>query len=70
MYSGGPALDVATASLSMRHGVIPPTINVTDPVRSDQLDLVLGRPREATVSTALVLARSDGINSAMVLTAA
>jgi act minimal PKS chain-length factor (CLF/KS beta) len=43
---------------------------VTDPVRSDQLDLVLGRPREATVSTALVLARSDGINSAMVLTAA
>jgi act minimal PKS chain-length factor (CLF/KS beta) len=70
LYSGGPALDVATASLSMRHGVIPPTINVTDPVRSDQLDLVLGRPREATVSTALVLARSDGINSAMVLTAA
>jgi act minimal PKS chain-length factor (CLF/KS beta) len=70
LYSGGPALDVATASLSMRHGVIPPTINVTDPVRSDQLDLVLGEPRETTVSTALVVARSGGINSAMVLTAA
>ncbi|GAA2986497.1 MULTISPECIES: ketosynthase chain-length factor [Streptomyces] len=69
LYSGGPALDVATASLSMRHGVIPPMINVTDPVRSDQLDLVLGRPRDTTVSTALVLARSDGINSAMVLKA-
>ncbi|MGW2524618.1 ketosynthase chain-length factor [Streptomyces sp. NPDC001617] len=70
LYSGGPALDVATASLSMRHGVIPPMINVTDPVQCDELDLVLGRPRETTVSTALVLARSGGINSAMVLTAA
>ncbi|MDX3528122.1 ketosynthase chain-length factor [Streptomyces sp. ID05-39B] len=70
LYSGGPALDVATASLSMRHGVIPPMINVAEPVGSDQLDLVLGRPRETTVSTALILARGDGINSAMVLTAA
>ncbi|MEU0135852.1 ketosynthase chain-length factor [Streptomyces sp. NPDC006296] len=69
LYSGSPALDVATASLSMRHGVIPPLINTTDPVPSDQLDLVLGGPRETAVSTALVLARGDGINSAMVLTA-
>lgn len=69
LYSGGPALDVATAALSIRHGVIPPMINVTEPVRSDQLDLVLGRPRQATVSTALILARGDGVNSAMVLTA-
>ncbi|WP_329015531.1 ketosynthase chain-length factor [Streptomyces sp. NBC_00690] len=70
LYSGGPALDVATASLSIRHSVIPPMINVTNPVRSDQLDLVLGQPRETNVSTAVVLARGDGINSAMVLTAA
>jgi len=69
LHSGGPALDVATALLSIRHGVIPPMINVADPVRSDQLDLVLGRPRETTVATALVLARGDGLNSAMVLTA-
>ncbi|MFJ2651559.1 ketosynthase chain-length factor [Streptomyces sp. NPDC087420] len=70
LYSGSPALDVATASLSIRHGVIPPMINVTNPVQSDQLDLVLGRPRETTVSTAVILARGDGINSVMVLTAA
>ncbi|PAZ09991.1 ketosynthase chain-length factor [Streptomyces sp. SA15] len=69
LYAGSPALDVATALLSMRYGVIPSVINVTDPVRSDQLDLVLDRPRETTVSTALVLARGEGINSAMVLTA-
>ncbi|MGP2438571.1 ketosynthase chain-length factor [Streptomyces sp. JW3] len=69
LYSGGPALDVATVSLSMRHNIIPPMINVTDPVRSDQLDLVRDRPRETTVSTALLLARGEGVNSAMVLTA-
>jgi len=70
LYSGSPALDVATAALSMRHGVIPPTINVSDPVRSDQLDLVLDAPREMPVSTAVVLTRGGGINSALVLTAA
>lgn len=69
LYAGSPALDVATALLSMRHGVIPPTANVTDPVPGDQLDLVLGGPRAAAVSTALVLARGEGINSAVVLTA-
>jgi act minimal PKS chain-length factor (CLF/KS beta) len=69
LYSGSPALDVATAALSIRHGVIPPMINVTDPVRSDQLDLVIDQPREKAVSTAVVLTRGDGINSAMVLTA-
>ncbi|MBO3749324.1 ketosynthase chain-length factor [Streptosporangiaceae bacterium NEAU-GS5] len=69
LHSGGPALDAATALLSMRHGVIPPMINVTDPVASDRLDLVLAGPRETRVGAALVLARGDGLNSAMVLTA-
>jgi act minimal PKS chain-length factor (CLF/KS beta) len=69
LHSGSPALDVATALLSMRHGVIPPTTNVTDPLPADQLDLVLDRPRAADVRTALVLARGDGLNSAIVLRA-
>jgi act minimal PKS chain-length factor (CLF/KS beta) len=69
LHSGGPALDVATALLSLRHGVIPPTINVTDPVAADQLDIVLGAPRTAPARTALVLARGDGLNSALVLSA-
>jgi act minimal PKS chain-length factor (CLF/KS beta) len=69
LHSGSPALDVATALLSMRHGVIPPTINVTDPVAADQLDLVLDAPRETAVRAALVLARGDGLNSAIVLRA-
>ncbi|MFD1046808.1 ketosynthase chain-length factor, partial [Kibdelosporangium lantanae] len=61
--------DVATALLAVRHGVVPPTINVTEPVPSDQLDLVLGEPREMAVRSALVLARGDGLNSAIVLRA-
>jgi minimal PKS chain-length factor (CLF/KS beta) len=69
LHSGGPALDIATALLSMRHKVIPPTINVTDPVAADQLDLVFGEPREAALRGALVLARGDGLNSAVVLSA-
>ena len=69
LHSGGPALDVAAALLSMRDGVIPPTVNVRDPVPADQLDLVLGAPREAVLRTALVLARGDGLNSALVLSA-
>jgi act minimal PKS chain-length factor (CLF/KS beta) len=69
LHSGGPALDIATALLSMRHGVIPPTVNVAEPVAADQLDLVLGAPRPASPRTALVLARGDGLNSAIVLCA-
>jgi act minimal PKS chain-length factor (CLF/KS beta) len=69
LHSGSPALDVATALLSLRHGVLPPTINVTDPIAADQLDLVLGAPRAASPRAALVLARGDGLNSAVVLTA-
>jgi len=69
LYSGSPALDVATAALSMRHGFIPPMVNVTDPVPADQLDLVLAEPRQTSLSTAVVLARGGGINSALVVTA-
>lgn len=69
LHSGSPALDVATALLGMRHGVVPPTVNVTDPVAADGLDLVLDTPRESSARAALVLARGDGLNSAIVLRA-
>lgn len=63
LQAGGAALDLAAALLSVRDGVIPPTINVErhDP----RLDLVCGEAREADVRTALVLARGHGgFNSA------
>lgn len=69
LYAGGASLDLVTALLSIRDGVIPPTVGVT--ARPDlELDLVVDRPREANLRTALVLARGyGGFNSAVVLTA-
>ncbi|MFJ5829987.1 ketosynthase chain-length factor [Streptomyces sp. NPDC093089] len=64
--SGAAPLDVATAFLAMRDGVIPPTANVT-PSPDYDLDLVT-EERVAPVTTALVLARGrGGFNSAVVV---
>ncbi|GAA3632185.1 hypothetical protein GCM10022236_38390 [Microlunatus ginsengisoli] len=69
LHSGGPALDVATALLTIRHATIPPTINVTAPVAGDGLDLVLDAPRAKQCRHALIIARGDGLNSALVVSA-
>ncbi|MFJ4192218.1 ketosynthase chain-length factor [Kitasatospora sp. NPDC089509] len=70
LYSGAAPLDVAAALLSIRDGVIPPTVH-TDPARRYGLDLVTGAPREAVVRIALVIARGyGGFNSAVVVRAA
>ncbi|OJF16156.1 ketosynthase chain-length factor [Couchioplanes caeruleus] len=68
LYGGGAALDVATALLALRDGVIPHTVGTTR-VRADcPLDLVLDVPRERALRTALVVARGyGGFTSAMVL---
>ncbi|MEV6218339.1 ketosynthase chain-length factor [Nocardia sp. NPDC051833] len=66
LYSGAAPLDLAAAFLSIRDGVIPPTIG-TDLAADYPLDLV-GEARQAPVRTALVLARgAGGFNSAMVV---
>ncbi|TDE34862.1 ketosynthase chain-length factor [Actinomadura sp. 6K520] len=68
--SGAAPLDVATAFLSMRAGLIPPTTNVTLSPEYD-IDLVTTAPRPASVDTAVVLARGQGgFNSAVVLRSA
>ncbi|MEU9025253.1 ketosynthase chain-length factor [Actinomadura sp. NPDC048394] len=69
LYAGA-ALDLVTALLSIRDGVIPPTLNVTEPAPGTDLDLVLREPRRRTVRHALVLARGlGGFNSAIVVSA-
>lgn len=66
LCAGAGGLDIATALLSIRDGVIPPTTN-TSPAPEYSLDLVLNQPRQARVRAALVLARGyGGFNSAMV----
>ncbi|MZE78049.1 ketosynthase chain-length factor, partial [Streptomyces sp. SID5475] len=68
LLAGGAALDAATALLSLRDGVIPPTANVTEADPEHRLDLVTGDPREADLRTVLVLARGHGgFNAALVL---
>jgi act minimal PKS chain-length factor (CLF/KS beta) len=65
LYSGAAPLDLVTALLSIRDGLIPPTTN-TSPAPEYDLDMVLGESRRTPVNAALVLARGDGgFNSAM-----
>ncbi|MEJ3750549.1 ketosynthase chain-length factor [Actinomycetes bacterium KLBMP 9797] len=68
LCAGAGALDVATALLSIRDGVIPPTVNVTELAPDCRIDLVRDQPRAARVRTALVLARGHGgFNAAVVV---
>lgn len=70
LYAGSAALDVATALLSIRDGLIPATVNVTPPTDCP-IDLVTGSPRRLSVRTALVIARGyGGFNSALIVRAA
>ncbi|MEU8010790.1 ketosynthase chain-length factor [Micromonospora parva] len=69
LCSGGAALDLVSALLSIRHGVIPPTTNIRQPAEGLRLDLVRDVARETPVRAALVLARGyGGFNAAMVVT--
>ena len=70
LYAGGAALDVATALLALRHGVLPPTTGVGRLAPGIDIDLVT-EPREGRHRTALVIARGHGgFNAALVLAAA
>jgi minimal PKS chain-length factor (CLF/KS beta) len=68
LSSGGGSLDLVTALLAMRDGMIPPTVNVTRPSPGCEIDLVTGAPRAVSVRAALVLATGyGGFNAAMVV---
>lgn len=71
LYSGGAALDLATALLALCHGVVPPTINVSNQHPDCRIDLVVGTPRQIPLRTVIVLARGHGgFNAVVVLRAA
>ncbi len=68
LAAGGASLDLAAALLSLRDGVIPPTVHAGPPAADCPLDLVTGVRRPARLRTALVLARGrGGFNAAMVV---
>jgi minimal PKS chain-length factor (CLF/KS beta) len=69
MYAGAAAVDVAAALLSIRDGLIPPTINVR-PSEQYPLDVVTAVRRPGRVRVALVIARGHrGFNSVLVVRA-
>jgi act minimal PKS chain-length factor (CLF/KS beta) len=71
LYAGGAALDLASALLAIRDQVIPPTIGAIRLAPGCDIDLVRDIPRQARVSTAMVVARGHGgFNSAVVVTRA
>ena len=68
LYAGGASLDVATALMAMRDGVIPPTINLDEPAEGCDLNFVTGSAQKADLDTVLVAARGyGGFNGALVL---
>jgi minimal PKS chain-length factor (CLF/KS beta) len=68
MYGGGAALDVVTALLALRDGVIPHTAGTVRPAPGYDIDLVLGQPRDCAPRTAVVLARGyAGFTAVLVL---
>lgn len=68
LYAGGASLDVATAFLALRDGVIPHSAGIEALAPGCELDLVRGQPRRAALKTALVLARGHGgFTAALVL---
>lgn len=69
LVAGGSALDVATALLALRDGVVPAVLRVPGNEPDPRIDLVVGEPRTLGLHAALVLARGHGgFASAMVLT--
>lgn len=68
LSSGGGSLDLVTAMLAMRDGIIPPTVNVARLAPGCEIDLVRDTPRAARVHAAMILATGyGGFNAAMVL---
>ena len=68
LCAGGGPLDVVTALLALREGVLPPAAGVAAADPAYGIDLVVGGPRAWPGRTALVLARgAGGFHSAVVL---
>ncbi|GII80978.1 actinorhodin polyketide beta-ketoacyl synthase [Sphaerisporangium rufum] len=70
LYAGGAPLDVITALMCMRDGIVPAVPGGWELDPEQHIDLVQGEPRRMPVRTVLVLARGyGGFNAALVLRA-
>lgn len=68
LCAGGAALDVASALLAIRDGVLPPLLNLERRAEGCELNFVTGGERPAQLDTILINARGyGGFNSALVV---
>jgi 3-oxoacyl-[acyl-carrier-protein] synthase II len=67
MFGAAGAVEAMVCALAIRHGVIPPTINLDDPDPECDLDYVPNEAREAKVDVALSNAMGLGGHNACVL---
>lgn len=68
LYSGGAALDVFSALMMIRDGIVPAAVNIGDVPEEYEIDVVTGAHRRMPVRTTLVVARGlGGFNSALVV---
>lgn len=68
LVAGAGALNVAVAALAVRHGAVPPTLNLDTPDPTCALDHVPHEAREMPVDHAMALARGlEGQNVALVV---
>ena len=68
MLGATGALDVITTLFAIRYGVVPPTINLTEPDPECDLNYCANKAQEKEIKHALVISRGrGGINTALVL---
>jgi len=60
-------LQMITCTLVINRGIIPPTINLVNPIKDCDLDYVLNRPRRAAVKTTLMNAHGFGGSHTVVI---
>ena len=61
------AIEAAVCALAIRHGMVPPTINFTEPDPECDLDCVPNQARELAVDVAMNNAYAFGGNNASVI---
>lgn len=70
LMGGAGALNAAVAALGIRHGAIPPTLNLESQDACCEVDVVRGEARRAEIGSVVALARGlEGQNVALVLRA-
>ncbi|MGW3186095.1 ketosynthase chain-length factor [Kitasatospora sp. NPDC001119] len=70
LYAGGAPLDVFSALMMIKDGIVPAAANISNIPPEYRIDLVVGQPRRLPVRTVLVLARGHGgFNSALLVSA-